>query len=169
MPFPYLRLDLKNKFYVDLNIIYPFFDILAPNKISSNEEDLKSRMNAIAYFLKKNDNGDNKVKFLISKSVYIEWFQKIITINMENGESYNSFIKTERYKEIIKRFKSVHKKISNSNSIFEFEWNFPEFIEPENQSWDHFHITMRENSYKFISFDKKFSKNKDDFIHLKKR
>ena len=151
-----IKKDL-NYYYVDLNIIYAFFDYLCPIKI-----DKKRRRERLSEFISNKE----KVKFIISKTVYIEWFQKIIRFYLnKNKINFNSFTKTPKYKDIINKFEKIHKRITNKNSIFEFEWEFSKFLRPINQTWDHFHESFKERKdVQFISFDKNFTKN--DFIYL---
>ncbi len=150
-----IKKDLK--YYVDLNIIYSFFDYLCPIKI-----DKEKRRESLFKFIKNQKN----VKFIISKIVYIEWFQKNIEFHLNNDcINFNSFIKTKKYEKIINKFEKTHKRIIEKDSIFEFEWEFSKFLRPINQSWDHFHESFKEKKdIKFISFDKNFTKN--DFIYL---
>ena len=155
----YSKKDFKY-YYVDLNVIYVFFDYLTPKNM---EIDTKERRECLTKFILEN----SKIKFIISKTVYIEWFQRVLNSHLNKDLTFSKFIKKEEYIKIIEKFESAHKRIIDKKSIFEFEWKFLKFIHPWKDSWDHFHESFKEKkNVKFITFDKEFTKNKSDFIYL---
>lgn len=161
----YSKRELKNRFYIDLNVIYPFFDYLAPKSVFENKKDLEKRKESIINFITENP----ECKFVISRSVYMEWFQRSIEDNWDKSKhTFNQFRKTNEYKQINDKFEKTHSRIVGGNSRFEFEWEFNEYIRPTNQTWDHFHVAMRQHSLGLITFDRKLSKSNESFIFLKK-
>lgn len=168
-----LKLKKKNKhlnFYVDLNVLYAFFDWLSPNNVSKNKEDILKRLNSIVYFL--HDKKNKNVRFVISRSVYIEWFQKIIDCewDKEQFKTFNQFCKSDNFKKIIEKFRELNLKIFQKKTLFEFEWKTKtKFGTPKKQSWDFFHVNMREFEYKILTFDKKMKKDFKDSIELLKK
>lgn len=155
---------VSKNFYADLNVIYAYYDYLAPKDVRDNKKDIVNRRESIKNFI----SSIGEVKFCISKSVYIEWFQKMMDEENISKKSHRKFIKSLEYISLITKFKSIHTEIMSGKSIFYFEWNFNIFHYPMTQSWDHFHVTMKDNEHKFVTFDENFCNDKEQYVWLKK-
>lgn len=169
-----LRKDLKNNetyYYVDLNIIYSFFEYLSPNDVKFNTLDLEKRKKSILKLIENEINSQKKIKLVISKSVFIEWFQKNIEINWDKNKykNFKKFVNSQEYDSMINTFKKTHERILKKNSIFCFEWEYKTFYFPKKDSWDHFHVSMRWYKHPILTFDKGMKREYGDSVTLIKK
>ncbi len=152
----------SKKYYVDLNVLFPLFEF-GPFAIMDGDESRKSR-ETLALFITKNTD---KVKLYITKTVFIEWVQKIVSVQLKKyGGTFNQFKKTPEFKTIWIYLNQIIKMINKSKRFF-FEWKIESIETPVKDTWDHYHVVMREKPRKFLTFDKKFSSNSEDFVWIK--